>query len=94
MQATVSKKLYRLSVDCVLDLQERVWQARDVAQDPSGELDLLLDTNPYEARMYAYSSGSGWVFYNARGAVTPVTDANILSYLAEVRQAIPMRSLV
>lgn len=89
MQATVSKKIYRLSVDCVLDAQDRVWQARDVAVDTSGEIDLWLDTNPYDDRIYAYSMGCGWTFYNAKGLEIAITDRNIREFLGEIREAIP-----
>lgn len=89
MQATVTKKTYRLSVDCVVDQKGHLWQACDVQQDTSEEIELVLDTSPYERRLFCYSVGQEWTVYNIRGTEVPITDTNILEYLNEIRQAIP-----
>jgi len=91
MEARITKKMYSLSVDCVMDTQGRVWQARDVARDNNGEIDLMLDTSPYEERIYCYSIGAIWEAYNAKGAKLPSIDPVVLEYLKEVRKAIPGR---
>lgn len=88
MQATLDKRIYRLSIDCVLDTKGQVWQAVDVTREVHGQLSLTLDTAPFEQRIYCYTTDEGWRACNRKGDDIIVTDSEILAYLAEVRQAL------
>lgn len=88
MQATLDRRIYRLSVDCVLDAASRVWEAREVTLETHGQLSLMLDTNPIEDRIYCYTTDVGWRACNSRGSDVVIKDENILTYLAEIRQAV------
>lgn len=88
MQATLDKRIYRLSVDCVLDTKGQVWQAMDVTRETHGQLNLMLDTSPIEQRIYCYTTDEGWRACNQKGNNVIVTDPEILAYLAEILQAL------
>ncbi len=83
MDAKRIKTLYKMSEDTV-DYGDKRYDIGYVEQHENGDLEVTLDTNPIENRLYCYNNNGKWAVANYHGRQVKEVDQEIMDCLVAI----------